>query len=272
MVTWFVPRIPPKGSLKKKKKRSIIALPRCVHFCSTTKWLSYTCAHVPSLLNLPPTIPLLQVITEHAAELPLLYRRFPLAIYFTHSSALAWKIPWKKEPGRLQSMVWLRVWYDWVTSLSLFTFMHWRRKWQPTPVFLPGESQGWGSLVGCRLWGRSVGHDWSDLAAAAAAVYIYICQCYSPNLSYPPFPLLCSYVHSRRLCLYSCPANRFISFVDVPKMFLIDHRTLDTSTQQRISSSTWLKFRNWAFISLQTVSVEIGEITLQDHRGMPSGR
>ena len=28
-----------------------------------------------------------------------------------------------------------------------------RRKWQPTPVFLPGESQGWGSLVGCRLWG-----------------------------------------------------------------------------------------------------------------------
>ena len=41
------------------------------------------------------------------------------------------------------------------TSLSLFTFMHWRRKWQPTPVFLPGESQGRGSLVGCRLWGRA---------------------------------------------------------------------------------------------------------------------
>ena len=41
------------------------------------------------------------------------------------------------------------------TSLSLFTFMHWRRKWQPTPVFLPGESQGRGSLVGCRLWGRT---------------------------------------------------------------------------------------------------------------------
>ena len=33
--------------------------------------------------------------------------------------------------------------------------MHWRRKWQPTPVFLPGESQGQGSLVGCRLWGRT---------------------------------------------------------------------------------------------------------------------
>ena len=43
--------------------------------------------------------------------------------------------------------------HDRATSLSLFTFMHWRRKWQPTPVFLPGESQGRGSLVGCRLWG-----------------------------------------------------------------------------------------------------------------------
>ena len=38
-------------------------------------------------------------------------------------------------------------------SFSLFTFMHWRRQWQPTPMFLPGESQGRGSLVGCRVWG-----------------------------------------------------------------------------------------------------------------------
>ena len=86
-----------------------------------------------------------------------------------HSSTLAWKIPWTEEPGRLQSMGWWRVGHDWVTSLWLFTFRHWRRKWQPTPVFLPGESQGWGSLEGCCLWGRRVGHDWSDLAAAAAA-------------------------------------------------------------------------------------------------------
>ena len=55
----------------------------------------------------------------------------------------------------LQSMGSLRVGYDWATSLSLFTFMRWRRKWQPTPVFLPGESQGRGSLVGCCLWGRT---------------------------------------------------------------------------------------------------------------------
>ena len=72
-----------------------------------------------------------------------------------HSSTLAWKIPWTEEPSRLQSMGSLRVRHEWVTSLSLFTFMHWRRKWQPTPVFLPGESQGRGSLVGCRLWGHT---------------------------------------------------------------------------------------------------------------------
>jgi len=73
----------------------------------------------------------------------------------THSNTLAWKIPWMEEPGRLQSMGLLGVGHNWATSLSLFTFMHWRRKWQPTPVFLPGESQGRGSLVGCHLWGRT---------------------------------------------------------------------------------------------------------------------
>ena len=72
-----------------------------------------------------------------------------------NSSTLAWKIPWTEEPGRLQSMGSLGVGHDWATSLSLFTFMHWRRRWQPTPVFLPGESQGQGSLVGCHLWGRT---------------------------------------------------------------------------------------------------------------------
>ena len=72
-----------------------------------------------------------------------------------HSSTLAWKIPWMEEPGRLQSLGSRRVGHDCATSLSLFTFMHWRRKWQPTPVFLPGESQGWGSLVGCRPWGHT---------------------------------------------------------------------------------------------------------------------
>ena len=86
----------------------------------------------------------------------------------THSSVLTWRIPGTGEPGGLLSMgshrvghdwsdlaaaTMLRVGHDWVTSLSLFTFMHWRSKWQPTPVFLPGESQGRRSLVGCHLWG-----------------------------------------------------------------------------------------------------------------------
>ena len=77
--------------------------------------------------------------------------------------------PWREEPGRLQSLVLLRVRDDWATSLSLFTFMHWRRKWQPTPVFLPGESQGWGEPGGLPSMGsHRVEHDWSDLAAVAA--------------------------------------------------------------------------------------------------------
>ena len=84
-----------------------------------------------------------------------------------HSSTLAWKTPWTEEPGGLQSMGSLRVGHDWATSLSLFTFMHWRRKWHPTPVFLPGESQGWGSLVGCRLWGHTESDTTEDLAVAA---------------------------------------------------------------------------------------------------------
>ena len=73
----------------------------------------------------------------------------------THSSSLAWRIPWMEEPGGLQSMGSLGVGHDWATSLSLFIFMLCRRRWQPTPVFLPGESQGRGSLVGCGLWGRT---------------------------------------------------------------------------------------------------------------------
>ena len=71
-----------------------------------------------------------------------------------HSSILAWKIPWAAEPGRLQSMGLLRVGHDWATSLLLFTFMHWRRKWKPTPVFLPGKSHGQWSLVGYCPWGH----------------------------------------------------------------------------------------------------------------------
>ena len=73
------------------------------------------------------------------------------------NSSYPWN-PWilfNEEPGRLQSMGSWRLGHDWATSLSLFTFMHWRRKWQPTPVVLPGESQGWRSQVGWSPWGCS---------------------------------------------------------------------------------------------------------------------
>ena len=105
-----------------------------------------------------------------------------------HSSTLAWKIPWTEEPGRLQSMGSLRVGHDWAISLSLFTFMHWRRKWQPTPVFLPGESQGQGSLVGCHLWGPAeLG---SDLAVAAAKVVSKQWICNAGEVDYVSITML----------------------------------------------------------------------------------
>ena len=70
------------------------------------------------------------------------------------SYTLAWKIPWTEESGGLQSMGSLGVRHDWATSLLLFTFMHWRRQWQPTPVLLPGKSHGRRNLMGCSPWGR----------------------------------------------------------------------------------------------------------------------
>ena len=74
-----------------------------------------------------------------------------------HSSTLAWKIPWTEEPGGLQFMGSLRVGHNWATSLSLFTFMHWRRKWQPTPCLENPRDGGawWADVYGVaqsRTW------------------------------------------------------------------------------------------------------------------------
>ena len=106
-----------------------------------------------------PSLFLLHHTNSHLLHITgsfLLYlQRTPEKAMAPHSSTLAWKIPLMEEPGRLQSMGLLGVGPDWATSLSLFTFMHWRRKWQPTPVFVPGESQGQGSLLGCCLWGHT---------------------------------------------------------------------------------------------------------------------
>ena len=122
-----------------------------VNFCCTARWFGYTHTHI--------YIHIYIYIHTHTHTHTHIY--IYIYIYISekamapHSSTLAWKIPWMEEPGGLQFMGSLRVGHDWATSFSLFTFMHWRRKWQPTPVFLPGESQGQGSLMGCRLWGHT---------------------------------------------------------------------------------------------------------------------
>ena len=110
----------------------------------------------------PKSLSWFTILTNWHAIYLLAYL-FALCVFYYDICFL--KIRWTEEPGRLQSMGSLRVRHDWVTSLWLFTFMHWRRKCQPTPMFLPGESQGSGSLVSCHLWGYRVGHDWSSLAA-----------------------------------------------------------------------------------------------------------
>ena len=126
-----------------------------------------------------------------------------------HSSTLAWKIPWMEKLARLQSLGSLIVGHDWATSFSLFTFMHWRRKSQPTPMFLPGETQGWGSLVGCRLWGRTE-LDTAEVTQQQHCIYMSVLI---SNLPYSLLPPLCPHIHSLRLHPYSCPANGFISTI-----------------------------------------------------------
>ena len=102
-----------------------------------------------------------------------------------HSSTLAWKIPWVEEPGRLQSMGSRRVGHGWATSLSLFTFMHWRRKWHSS--VLAWRIPGTGEPVGLPSMGsHRVGHDWSDLAAAGGIYITSVCRPLRMNHRAPP--------------------------------------------------------------------------------------
>ena len=142
----------------------------CISLHSHQKWeYTFPHPHQPSLFEV---FLMRTILTDVRWFLIVVWFAFLwwLAVLFVekamapHSSTLARKIPWMEEPGGLQSMGSWRARHDWATSLSLFTFMHWRRKWQPTPVFLSGESQGWGSLVGCHLWGRTE----SDMTGATS--------------------------------------------------------------------------------------------------------
>ena len=117
-----------------------------------------------------------------------------------HSSTLAWKIPWMEEPGRLQSMGSWRVGHDWAISLSLFTFMHWRRKWQPTPVFLPGESRDggawWAAVYGVtqsrtQLKGLSSSSSSSRCLSYLSLAHFFFFQISSDSFHVIPGPLQC---------------------------------------------------------------------------------
>ena len=91
----------------------------------------------------------------------------------------------------------LRVGHNWATSLSLFTFTHWRRKWQPTPVFLPGESQGrgawWAAIYGvAQSWTRLTQLSSSSSNASSAQfsrpVVSNSLQLHGPQHARPPCP------------------------------------------------------------------------------------
>ena len=131
---------------------SCLYLLRCLIFKNPPSLVAQTVKHLPTMR---------ETWVQSLGREDLLEKEMA-----THSSILAWKIPWMDEPGRLQSMGSLRV------RLSTFTFtFHFHaleKEWQHTPVFLPGESQGRGSLVGCRLWDRTE-LDVTEAAAAAAA-------------------------------------------------------------------------------------------------------
>ena len=138
-----------------------------------------------------------------------------------HSSSLAWKILWTEEPGRLQSKGSLEVEHDWATSLWLFTFMHWRRKWQPSPVFLPGLSRGQGSLVGCYLWGRTE-LDKTEVTQEQQqqqqqqCIYVSAAFLVCPTLSFPTVTIS---LFSTSLHLHSFPENRFISTISLDSIY-----------------------------------------------------
>ena len=145
-----------------------------------------------------------------------------------HSSTLAWKISWTEESGRLQSMGSIRVRHDWATSLSLFTFMHWRRKWQSHSIvpawriprtWEPGGLPSMGS--------HRVGHDWSDLAAAAATTYtVEIVSYITINLFKDSSNILCS----PKLRHYWSLHRKIISFMLIcalPNLYSISSQLLN---------------------------------------------
>ena len=131
-----------------------------------------------------------------------------------HSSTLAWKIPWTEEPGGLQSMGSLGVGHDWATSLSLFTLMHWRRKWQPTPVSClenPRDGGAWWAAV------SGVAQSWTRLkwlSSSSSILYSIVVE------SYYIFPSVSIFLHADQHLLFSVFSSFEVVILMSMKWFL----------------------------------------------------
>ena len=130
-----------------------------------------------------------------------------------HSSTLAWKIPWTEEPGRMQSVGSLRVGHDWATLLSLFTFMHWRRKGNPLQCSClenPRDGSAWWAAIYGVTQSRTR-LKWCSSSSSSVCVYVHVYMSiptsqFSPS---PPYPLITIDLFST-LWLYFCFVNKFI--------------------------------------------------------------
>ena len=140
--------------------------------------------------------------------------------------------------------------------------MHWRRKWQPTPVFLPGESQGQRSLVGCHLLGHTVRHNWSDLAAAAASFFMGLFLHWSPvaywvptDLGSPPFSVL----KGKSLFILFMGFSRQECWSGLPFPSPVDHILSELST---MTCPSWVALHNMAhsFIELDKAVVHVSSL------------
>ena len=133
-----------------------------------------------------------------------------------HSSTLAWKIPWTEEPGRLQSMGSLRVGHDWATSLSLFPFMHWRRKWQPLQCSCPRDGGAWWAAVSGVAQSRTQ-LKWLSSSSSSSSIHIYYVCIYVCVF------ILSSYLNENRetlLLLIMCLHDHYLlAHADKPILF-----------------------------------------------------
>ena len=123
-----------------------------------------------------------------------------------------------------------------------YIYIHWRRKWQPTPVFLPGESQGQRSLVGCRLWGHRVGHDWSDLTAAAAlyisSIFLLFILIWIPviiSVQFSLFRFMTSFSIGWAVLFISDPKYPFWFFILLHRFCIICKLPLDSDNRMTTS-------------------------------------